>query len=123
MRSGSQRSCHSIPAPAKEDETDALGQAVYERMQEIGNVLVLTIADRTVQNTFAVRCLLKGMRIEDVSKLLCHSSISVTERFYAPWVQSRKEQLEVPSLMRWWARQFCDAAQQVSGEAHASVAL
>ena len=82
-------------APAKEDETDALGQAVYERMQEIGKRAgVDDCRPHRFRDTFAVRCLLKGMRIEDVSKLLCHSSISVTERFYAPWVQSRKEQLE-----------------------------
>ena len=82
-------------APAKEDETDALAQAVYERMQEIGKRAgVDDCRPHRLRDTFAVRCLVKGMRIEDVSKLLCHSSIAVTEKFYAAWVKSRKELLE-----------------------------
>jgi integrase len=32
--------------------------------------------------------------LEDVSKLLGHSSIAVTEKYYAPWVASRKLRLE-----------------------------
>jgi integrase len=38
--------------------------------------------------------LLSGMSLEDVSKLLTHKSIRVTEKYYAPWVRSRQEQLD-----------------------------
>ena len=64
-------------------------------MQEIGKRAgVDDCRPHRLRDTFAVRCLVKGMRIEDVSTLLCDSSIAVTEKFYAAWVKSRKELLE-----------------------------
>ena len=54
------------------------------------------------RDTFAVSLLLKGVRIEQVSVLLGHSSIKVTERSYAPWVKERQEQLE-NDVRRIWA--------------------
>jgi integrase/recombinase XerD len=47
-----------------------------------------------LRDTFAVEMLLSGMSLEDVSKLLTHKSIRVTERYYAPWIKSRQEQLD-----------------------------
>jgi integrase/recombinase XerD len=44
--------------------------------------------------TFAVELLLSGMPIEQVSLLLGHQSIAVTERHYSPFVKARQEQLE-----------------------------
>jgi integrase len=72
-----------------------LAQAVYERMQSIG--ARLGIADcrpHRLRDTFAVRRLLAGMQLEDVSRLLGHSSVKVTETYYAKWVASRKKRLE-----------------------------
>ena len=37
---------------------------------------------------------MKGVPLEDVSELLGHASIAVTEKYYAPWVASRKLRLE-----------------------------
>ncbi len=77
----------SDPAP--------LAQAVYERMQSIG--VRAGIADcrpHRLRDTFAVRKLLGGMQLEDVSRLLGHSSVKVTEAYYAKWVASRKRRLE-----------------------------
>jgi integrase len=47
-----------------------------------------------LRDTFAIEMLLSGMSLEDVSKLLTHKSIRVTEKYYAPWVRSRQEQLD-----------------------------
>jgi hypothetical protein len=47
-----------------------------------------------LRHTFAVEWLLDGFSLEDVSKLLTHKSIRVTEKYYAPWVRSRQEQLD-----------------------------
>lgn len=47
-----------------------------------------------LRDTFAIEMLLSGMSLEDVSKLLTHKSIRVTEKFYSPWVRSRQEQLD-----------------------------
>lgn len=53
------------------------------------------------RDTFAVEQLLAGTPIEQVSALLGHSSIKVTERHYAPWVKARQEQME-GSVIRSW---------------------
>jgi site-specific recombinase XerD len=47
-----------------------------------------------LRDTFAIELLLAGVQIDQVSKLLGHSSITTTERYYAPWVRARQEQLE-----------------------------
>jgi integrase len=41
-----------------------------------------------------VELLLAGVPLEDVSRLLTHTSVRVTEKYYAPWVRSRQKQLE-----------------------------
>ena len=47
-----------------------------------------------LRDTFAVRALLRGMQLEDVSRLLGHASVKVTETYYAKWIGSRKRRLE-----------------------------
>ena len=41
------------------------------------------------------------MPIEQVSRLLGHSSIRVTEKHYSPWVQALQEQLELGVGRTW----------------------
>ena len=53
------------------------------------------------RDTFAVEQLLAATPIDQVSALLGHSSIKVTERHYAPWVKARQEQMEA-SVVRSW---------------------
>ena len=52
--------------------------------------------------TFAVEMLLAGVPIDQVSILLGHSSVKITEKHYAPWVAARQRQLE-DSVKRAWA--------------------
>ncbi|MGD1078380.1 MAG: tyrosine-type recombinase/integrase [Candidatus Sulfotelmatobacter sp.] len=47
-----------------------------------------------VRDTFAVEMLIAGIPIEQVSVLLGHSSIGVTQKRYLPWVAARQKQLE-----------------------------
>lgn len=47
-----------------------------------------------LRDTFAVEMLLAGIPLEKVSKLLAHESVTMTERYYAKWTESRKQQLE-----------------------------
>jgi integrase len=47
-----------------------------------------------LRDTFAVEMLLAGVPLEKVSKLLTHESITMTERYYAKWTASRRQQLE-----------------------------
>jgi len=47
-----------------------------------------------LRDTFAVELLLAGVPLERVSRLLTHTSVRVTEKYYARWVKSRRQQLD-----------------------------
>jgi integrase len=51
-----------------------------------------------LRDTFAVELLLASVLLEDVSRLLTHESILVTQKHYSPWVKERKKQLEDGSV-------------------------
>lgn len=53
------------------------------------------------RDTFAVRLLSKGVFLENVSILLGHADIKITQKHYAPWVQSRQELLEAEIRKVW----------------------
>jgi len=46
-----------------------------------------------LRDTFAVELLKQGVPLEEVSKLLGHTSIRTTEKSYAPWVTARQDRL------------------------------
>jgi integrase len=54
-----------------------------------------------LRDTFAVEMLLAGFAMEEVSRLLGHKSIAVTERYYAKWVKSRLRKLEDRVVATW----------------------
>jgi integrase/recombinase XerD len=56
-----------------------------------------------LRDTFAVECLLAGLPLEQVSMLLAHRSVRVTEKHYAPWVTARQEQLAANVRRSWQA--------------------
>jgi integrase len=47
-----------------------------------------------LRDTFAVELLLAGVSLEDVSRLLTHKSVRITERYYASCIKARQVQLE-----------------------------
>lgn len=53
------------------------------------------------RDTFAVESILAGMRIEDVSMILGHSSVATTEKSYMPWVRARQESLNTSVVKSW----------------------
>jgi integrase len=53
------------------------------------------------RDTFAVELLLAGVTLDQVSLLLGHSSIKITEKHYAPFVKARQQQLEASARMAW----------------------
>ena len=76
-------------------EIEEMGAAVRERMQAIGERCgVNDCRPHRFEDTFAVTMLMKGIPLEDVFKLLSHSSIAVTEKYYAAWIPARKLRLE-----------------------------
>ncbi len=47
-----------------------------------------------LRDNFAVDLLSKGVPLEELSKLLGHTSIKVRERHYAKWVRARQDRLD-----------------------------
>ena len=72
-----------------------LANEVYYRMQSIGERCgVEDCRPHRLRDTFAVRKLLAGTSIDDLSRLLGHSSVKITEQYYARWCRSRRARLE-----------------------------
>jgi integrase/recombinase XerD len=53
------------------------------------------------RDTFAVEMLLAGVPLEQVSILLGHKGVKITEKHYAPWVRARQEQLAANVRRAW----------------------
>jgi integrase len=53
------------------------------------------------RDTFAVELLLAGVPMDQVSLLLGHSSVKITERHYTPFCKARQQQLTVSVKMAW----------------------
>ena len=54
-----------------------------------------------LRDTAAVAWLNDGIPLEEVAKLLGHSSIKTTEKHYAPWVKSRQDRLDALVVATW----------------------
>ena len=57
------------------------------------------------RDTFAVELLLAGNPIDQVSLMLGHSSVKITERHYAPFCKARQQQLTAAVKPSWEARE------------------
>ena len=71
------------------------------------------------RDTFAVELLLSGVPIDQVSLLLGHSSVKVTEKHCAPFVKARQEQLENSVKLSWqvhseWLNQSAPPAVHIT---------
>jgi integrase/recombinase XerD len=86
----------ALPFAYRPFGTDTIQEwAVYSTMRGIGTRCgVEDCRPHRLRDTFAVRMLVRGVALEDVSQLLGHSSIAVTQKHYAPWVPSRRLRLE-----------------------------
>jgi integrase len=81
-------------------------QRAYRRLFKVANICG---ADGTrkrchphmFRDTFAVEMLLAGVPIDQVSILLGHASVKVTEKHYSPWVRARQDQLEASVQSAW----------------------
>ena len=63
-----------------------------------------------LRDTFAVEYLLAGMPLEEVSRLLGHSSVLITQKHYAPWVLERQQKL-ANSVRNAWSKMGLGAAK------------
>lgn len=68
---------------------------IYREMQRIGEECgIADCRPHRLRDSFAVRKLLAGLSLDDVSRLLGHASVSMTEQAYAAWVPARARRLE-----------------------------
>jgi integrase/recombinase XerD len=56
-----------------------------------------------LRDTAAVEWLSAGIPLEEVSKLLGHTSVKTTEKHYAPWVTARQDRLDTLVVATWKA--------------------
>jgi len=81
-------------------------QRSYRRLFELADIRKLDgrmkrCHPHMFRDTFAVEMLLAGVPIDQVSTLLGHSSVKVTERHYAPFVKARQLQLQASVRAAW----------------------
>lgn len=62
-----------------------------------------TFTPHSLRDTAAVEWLAAGIPLEEVSKLLGHSSVKTTEKHYAPWVKARQDRL-ISLVTATWGR-------------------
>ncbi len=60
-----------------------------------------------LRDTAAVEWLSAGIPLEEVSKLLGHTSVKTTEKSYAPWVTARQDRLDALVVAAWAKGNAC----------------
>ena len=80
--------------------------AVADWQRTLRRLFKLAVLDKRChphmfRDTFAVEMLLAGVPLDQVSILLGHSSVRITEKHYAPWVHARQQQLELSVRKAW----------------------
>jgi len=81
-----QRSYRRLFALAKLEKPDGTAKRCFPHM---------------FRDTFAVEMLLAGVPIDQVSILLGHKSVRITEKHYSPWVKARQDQLAAIVRNAW----------------------
>ncbi len=75
------------------------------------------------RDTFAVELPLKSVPIEQVSVVLGHSSVKITDHHYSPWVRARQEQLEADVKRTWGEDPILFSETKGTREVHNQVLL
>jgi integrase len=81
-------------------------QRSYRRLFALANIIepdgsVKRCHPHMFRDTFAVEMLLAGVPIDQVSILLGHASVKITEKHYSPWVKARQIQLQQSVRNAW----------------------
>lgn len=74
-------------------------QRALRRLFELADV---TGNPHMFRHTFATDLLARGIPIEDVSVLLGHKSVKITESYYSHWIKARRDRLE-ERVRKLWA--------------------
>jgi site-specific recombinase XerD len=72
-------------------EIPLIGKDGKPALDKFGRPLTKRPNVKMLRHTFAVACLLAGMREEAVAKMLGHASVEMLRRHYGPWCKQRDE--------------------------------
>jgi site-specific recombinase XerD len=84
------------PEPLNEINRAILGKQVTRRLSNVigPKAGVSECRAHRFRDSFAVRMILGGLGVENVSKLLNHSKVQITVDYYLPWIKQRQTMLE-----------------------------
>jgi site-specific recombinase XerD len=85
----------------EESATKNWAKHIAKVFEDAGIPKVCYMVSHRLRDTFAVDLLEKGVPLEEVSKLLGHTSIKTTERHYAKWVKGRQDRLDSLVSATW----------------------
>jgi integrase/recombinase XerD len=77
------------------------GSRYMRPLFEAAGVMSGHMVSHRLRDTFACDLLQKGIPMEEVSKLLGHTSIKTTEKHYAAWVVGRQDRLDSLVVASW----------------------
>lgn len=72
--------------------SDNAVQNVFKRLKEVMNFKNVRLSCHTFRHTFAHRCLMSGMDIFTLQKMLRHTDMGMVQRYLALWGSALKEQ-------------------------------
>jgi len=74
---------------------------MYRQVFEAAGIKKPRQLSHTLRHTFAVELLKAGVDIRKVSKALGHSSVTITERYYAKWNKAQQDILDSDLTKAW----------------------
>jgi len=72
--------------------TENAVQMIFKHLKDVMNFKDVRLSAHTFRHTFAHRCLMSGMDVFTLQKMLRHSKLDVTMRYVALWGTALKEQ-------------------------------
>ncbi|MGG2111056.1 tyrosine-type recombinase/integrase [Lysinibacillus pakistanensis] len=67
-------------------------KGIFKKLQEVMNFKDVRLSAHTFRHTFAHRCIMNGMDVFSLQKILRHKNISITQRYLALWGTALQEQ-------------------------------
>lgn len=74
--------------------TSGAGKQIFQRLKDIMNFKNVRLSAHTFRHSFAHRCLMAGMDVFSLQKMLGHSKLDMTMRYVAIWGTALRDQAD-----------------------------